>query len=204
MGLKSFMQTMSLVFFWVILFLSSPLISKATIITQNYNIKGQITGVSSYPNFMNPPDIHVGDPFSGTFVYSYDSNIVPDPDNGYWFFTNSRYELLLNNLEVHSNEGYGLWANGVTASSLYGLSFYDEAPIIRYDDPTVWSDSINIGFYENSGWFGFTLARGGIEEEMGIGGVIDSVTPAPVPEPMSIVLLLTGLAGIAGFKRKNY
>jgi len=52
------------------------------------------------------------------------------------------------------------------------------------------------GFYDNL-WFS------AIGEDDSVGGFIDSVTMTPVPEPATMLLLGTGLAGLVGLQRRR-
>jgi hypothetical protein len=88
--------------------------------------------------------------------------------------------------------GQGYWGNGTPQISPDGTGFYGNGEVHGVIQLT--GDYTSITFTHTSeGWHGFTVGA------LGLGG---ETPAAPVPEPATMLLIGSGLIGLAAFRRK--
>jgi|GEM_PF-4162083 len=192
---------------------------------------GELTSVSGHGNWQAEwGQVEVGDTFSGALYYSFSDNTKSVPsvsyvyDPAYTIDLTIEYNLFFNSFAVESGYSAVSLTTGLTTDEFFlhdlmpqeipNTSSYLDDVYLHFFDPTGESldDSLllpkSFDLFEYGSLTMFTA--GPFDTQIDFSGSINEIrsksyTNAPIPEPTTLFLIGTGLAGLAGtrFRKKK-
>ncbi|HEX6597854.1 MAG TPA: PEP-CTERM sorting domain-containing protein [Gemmatimonadaceae bacterium] len=143
----------------------------------------------TYMNEWDPSSNHVGINTNGNLTSLTTSNVFPDFDNGATWWAWIDYDGSTHNLAVR-------WADNATRPTSPMLSWMLDLPTI------LGSNDVYVGFTAGTGagWGEHNITSWNFVNKFDEGG---APLPTTTPEPGTVVMLATGLAGMVAVRRKR-